>query len=143
MMFVSLFAGILNLQTGIFRYVNGGHNPPFISRNKGGYKPLLVESNPLVGISEETSFSVTELSLQAGDSLLLYTDGITEATNDQALMFGMNKTQDALNQRQHASMKDLVQSLEAAVETFVGDAAQFDDFTIMGFQYLGEPRLAK
>ncbi|MCB0851739.1 MAG: SpoIIE family protein phosphatase, partial [Bacteroidetes bacterium] len=134
MMFVSIFAGVLNIRTGLLQYVNGGHNPPFVSLEGGVYYALDVNKSPLVGIMENARFEVGEIQLQPGDSLLLYTDGITEAMNSQSLMFDMERTQSVLNGRQYESMKEMVQALEEAIEAFVGEAPQHDDFTIMGLR---------
>ena len=137
MMFVTIFAGVLNLRTGILRYVNGGHNPPFLSLAGSDYELLDLPTSTLVGIQEQSQFPISELQLQAGDSLLLYTDGITEAMNAGKQMFETGQIAQVLNAGPYPSMRSLVQSLENAVKAFVGDAQQHDDFTILGLRYLG------
>ena len=137
MMFVSLFAGVLNIKTGLLRYVNGGHNPPFVSLKGARFAPLDVERSPLVGIMENAQFSVAHLQLHIGDSILLYTDGIPEAMNADGIMFEMDGMQSVLNQEAYGNMKDMVLSMEEAVESFVGDAPQHDDFTILALRYQG------
>lgn len=139
MMFVTIFAGVLHVRTGVLRYVNGGHNPPFISTGGGDYQLMDLPTGTLVGIQGQSQFSIAELQLNPGDSLLLYTDGIPEAMNTQKMMFETERMEQVLNQRKHPDMKELVQSLENAVETFVGDAQQHDDFTVLGLRYLGCP----
>lgn len=137
MMFVSIFAGVLNVRTGVLRYVNGGHNPPFASRNGKEYLPLDVKIAPLVGILEQAQFPITTLQLHPGDSLVLYTDGIPEAMNEESQMFEMDQIQQVLNRHKSNSMQALVQLLEEAVENFVGEAPQHDDFTALAIRYLG------
>jgi sigma-B regulation protein RsbU (phosphoserine phosphatase) len=137
MMFVSIFTAVLNVHTGVLRYVNGGHNPPFISLGGEKYVPLEVEKSPLVGVLEDAHFKVGQITLQPGDSMLLYTDGITEAMNAQSLMFDTDGTQAVLNTRAYSSMEELVKAVEKNVEEFVGDAPQHDDFTMLAFRYLG------
>ncbi|MCB0582877.1 MAG: SpoIIE family protein phosphatase [Phaeodactylibacter sp.] len=137
MMFVSLFAGVLNIRTGVFRYANGGHNPPFLALGGGGYQLMDLPKGTLVGIMAQSPFPVAELQLKPGDSLLLYTDGITEAMNAGRAMFETERIRETLNREAPHSMEALVLSLESAVETFVGNAPQHDDFTIFALRYLG------
>lgn len=138
MMFVTIFAGVLHVPTGVLRYVNAGHNPPFVSLAGGDYHLMDLPTGTLVGIQDESQFPISELRLDPGDSLLLYTDGITEAMNAQKLMFETGRIEEVLNQDEHRSMKALVQSLEKAVQAFVGDAQQQDDLTILALRYLGQ-----
>ncbi len=136
MMFVSIFAGILNLRTGNLRYVNAGHNPPFASLGGEKYHLLAAANAPLVGIMDEAQFPINELNMLPGDSLILYTDGVPEATNAEMQMFETDQMQKILNQQAYPSMKDLVNSLHRAIETFVSHAPQHDDFTAFAFRYL-------
>ena len=119
MMFASVFAGVLNIRTGLFRYVNCGHNPPFISQEGGNYKPLGLPKGTLIGILEQTPFPITEIQLSPGDSMLLYTDGIPEAMREDQVMFDMARTQKALNRGDSGSMEALVRSLEAPQRRYV------------------------
>ena len=137
MMFVSIFAGVLNTRTGVFRYVNAGHNPPFAALGGGNFKLLKLPKGTVLGISDQAKFPVTELKLLPGDSLLLYTDGISEATNPDRVMFGVDRTQNTLNEEHHESMNALVQSLKGAVEAFVHNAPQHDDYTLFGLRFHG------
>lgn len=137
MMFVSIFAGVLNIRSGLLRYVNAGHNPPFAAKGRSGFKLLKLPKGTLIGISDRAKFPVSELKLEPGDSLLLYTDGIPEATNSERMMFGTDRTQIELNREHHESMNGLVQSLKAAVEAFVNKAPQHDDYTLFALRYHG------
>lgn len=137
MMFVSIFAGVLNVRTGVLRYVNAGHNPPFAALGGGDFKQLKLPKGTLVGISEKSGFPVSELKMAPGDSIVLYTDGITDASNSERLMFGAERTRAALNRSHHKSMNDLVLSLQAAVEAFVKNAPQHDDYTLFALRYHG------
>lgn len=137
MMFVTIFAGVLHLRTGVLRFVNGGHNPPYISLGGDDYQLMDTPGGPLVGIEPDAQFPLETLQLQAGDSLLLYTDGITEAMNPQKKMFGTSRVGKVLNQQPQPTTKALVRFLEQQVETFVDGAQQHDDFTVLGLRYLG------
>ena len=136
-MFVTIFAGVLHLRTGVLRFVNGGHNPPYISLGGGDYQLMDTPGGPLVGIEPDAQFPLETLQLQAGASLLLYTDGITEAMNPQKKMFGTSRVGKVLNQQPQPTTKALVRFLEQQVETFVDGAQQHDDFTVLGLRYLG------
>ncbi len=136
MMFVSLFAGVLNVRTGVFRYINGGHNPPFISINGGDFELLDVPTGTVLGVLEGIQFSLSTIEMNPGDTLVLYTDGVTEATRADQTIFDVDRTQIALNQSTHNSMKELVHSLEISVNEFVSNAPQHDDLTLLALRYL-------
>jgi sigma-B regulation protein RsbU (phosphoserine phosphatase) len=137
MRFVTLFAGVLDLRTGLLRYVNGGHNPPFIAKGGEGFQVLPIGKNPMIGIQHQTQFAVTEIQLEPGDTIMMYTDGIPEATDKQGAMFEMDRMQSVLEANDKGSMADMVKALEAAVEQFVTGAPQYDDFTMLALRYLG------
>lgn len=139
MMFVTLFAGILNTRTGKLEYVNAGHNAPFIINHSAEEKvqTLNKRNGPLLGVIEKAKFSLGELALQPGDALLLYTDGVSEAMNIQDEMFGMERMEQVLRTTTTHSMVDLSKSLEQELDQFVGEADQYDDFTVLALRYLG------
>jgi sigma-B regulation protein RsbU (phosphoserine phosphatase) len=138
MMFVSLFAGILNVRTGMLRYVNAGHNPPYASLDGKKHQLLDLPEGTLLGLFENSPFPVTHLQLKHGDSLVLYTDGITDAKGAPEDMFDFSRTAKTLNRKKQNSMKEMVHYLEAALEDFVGAAPQVDDYTIFALRYLGD-----
>lgn len=138
MMFVTIFAGVLNVRTGVLRYVNGGHNRPFVALDGGGFELLEVPKGTLLGVMETGRYELAELHLKPGDSLILYTDGVTEATRADNELFEEPRAQETLNGVNGESMKQLVRTLERAVEDFVDGAPQFDDITVLALKYLGE-----
>ncbi len=137
MMFVSLFVGVFNFRTGLLRYVNAGHNPPFVSTNKHGFRPLTTSQGPLVGIFESAQFSVGEIQVRKGNAILLYTDGLSEAMNPDGEMFEMDRIQAVLDQNLHSSAKETIEALDQAVNAFVDTAAPHDDQTVLALKYLG------
>ena len=137
MMFVSAFGGVLNTRTGVLRVSNAGHNPPFIAHNGSGYQVMDLPDGYLLGVVEDATYELGEIQLQPGDSIVMYTDGVTEATTGSGLMYGETKALECLNKHPYNEMCDLVQSLEANTSTFVGDAPQIDDMTILGLRYKG------
>lgn len=140
MMFVSLWAGILDLSTGILEYVNGGHHPPFAALKGGAFQPLMVPKGPIVGVVEEAPFEVATLAMAPGDTLFLYTDGLPEAYNRKHEAFEIERIEASLNSLQQASMKSLVCDLEAQVAAFVKGAPTHDDLTMMAFRYVGRSK---
>ncbi|MEM6377797.1 MAG: SpoIIE family protein phosphatase [Bacteroidota bacterium] len=137
MMFVTLFAGILNTRTGKLEFVNAGHNAPFIINKGAKFKALTERNGPLLGVIEKAKFSLGELTLKAGDTLLLYTDGVSEAMNEQNEMYGMDRMETVLNAVRFDTMRSLATKLEQNLDEFVGAADQHDDFTVLGLRYLG------
>ena len=138
MMFVSLWAGILDLRTGVLQYVNGGHHPPFAALNGGAFQPLAVPKGPIVGVVEEAPFEVATLAMAPGDTLFLYTDGLPEAYNRKHEAFEIERIEACLNRLHQPSTKSLVCDLEAQVAAFVNGAPTHDDLTMMAFRYVGD-----
>ena len=138
MMFVSLFAGVLDVRNGIFRYVNGGHNPPFAALGGRDFQLLDLPDGPLVGVLDEARFKVAEIKVDPGDTIFLYTDGIPEATNSDQVPFNTDRIQQTLNRLEPPSMKSLVQALESAVDEFTEGTFTHDDRTMLAFCYLGD-----
>lgn len=136
MMFISIFAGVLNLRTGVLRYVNAGHNPPFASLGGGAFRLLDNANAPPVGITEEMPFPIQELQIQPGDTLVLYTDGIPEALNNADIMYEITRMEQLFNQQPFPTMQALIQTLEEDAESFVGDRSQYDDFTAFAIRFL-------
>lgn len=137
MMFVSLWAGILDLKTGILQYANGGHHPPFAALSGEVFQPLAVPNGPIIGVVEEAPFEVATLHLEPGDTLFLYTDGLPEAYNHDHEAFENDRIEASLNSLQQPTVKSLVCNLETQVAAFVDGAPTHDDLTMMAFRYLG------
>ncbi|MBR1573469.1 MAG: SpoIIE family protein phosphatase [Bacteroidales bacterium] len=130
MMFVTLFVGVLDLATGRLQYCNAGHDAPILLR-KGKAEYIPVEPNISVGIQPDVTFSMQEMVLEKGASLFLYTDGLTEATDSQAVLFGEERVFTSLQQVPGTSCEDLVHGMVDSVEQFVGEAEQSDDLTML------------
>ena len=87
---------------------------------------------------EDTEFTSYELQLEPGDSLFVYTDGVTEATNETEELFGVERMVAALNQEPDAGVKQMVEHVQNAMNDFVGGAPRFDDFTMLAMKFYGE-----
>ena len=139
-MFVTAWIGVLRLDSGLLRYANAGHNPPAIRRGKDGFVFLQSKANFVLAGMEGIKYKMGELRLLPGDTLYLYTDGVTEATNASNALFGEARLLESLNQKQQASMADLCGHVKHAVDRFVREAPQFDDITMLAIRlnYLQE-----
>lgn len=132
-MFVTLFLAVLDLRTGSLSYTNAGHNPPLLVGD-GGVSALACDANIPVGVMTGFSFTAQHLQLRRGDTVFLYTDGLSEAENVSQQQFGIERVQqvarNAANQPQR-----LVEAMTAAVSMFVGQAEQSDDLTMLVVKY--------
>jgi len=137
-MFVTLAVLVLDTRTGAANYLNGGHNPPFLT--VGGHPAVLANppAGPLLGVQPQAKFEVRKLNLSPGDAIYLYTDGVTEAENRQHEQFTVERTAAALHALPaNASTAATVSAIEAAVAAFTGDAPLSDDITQLALRYLG------
>ncbi|MBR1414500.1 MAG: SpoIIE family protein phosphatase, partial [Prevotella sp.] len=138
-MFVTLFVGVMDLQTGHMAYCNAGHNPPLLISSEGNRIGLLpVDSNVPAGIMPDWTFSPQDTTIDSGTTIFLYTDGLNEAENSTHGQFGderMMETAQAASGDGRPSPQTLVERMVDAVHAFVGDAEQSDDLTMMAIQY--------
>ena len=133
-MFVTFFLGEMDLVSGRLVYCNAGHNPPLILTN--AICELPVKPNLPLGVMSGFPYEEQELDFKYDDALFLYTDGLTEAENASAEQFGA-KRMDAVLHRRRNSIEHL-KAMQAAVDSFVGDAPQSDDLTMLFIHYLGK-----
>ena len=133
-MFVTLFYGILNLKTGVLAYVNAGHNYPYRLNNKTLKAVASVKNVPLAA-SESAEFNENILQLAKGDYLFLYTDGITEARNNEGESFGKARLEKLLAGFCGNSARQLKESIWSSIDGFSKTARQFDDMTYMILKY--------
>ena len=134
-MFVTAWMGILDLQTGNMKYANAGHNPPLLKRADGSFEYLRSRAGFVLAGIEGFNYRVNELQLEAGDRLFLYTDGVPEATNAESELYGEDRLLSFMNQNAAVPATALLPALKADIDTFVGEAPQFDDITMLMFDY--------
>ncbi len=143
MMFVTIFFGVLNLKTGEFTYVNGGHNPPLIGRSQGETAEWHFirdeKKTHMVGVIEDSVFEEKRLTLRPGDMLYLYTDGVTEAMDGEKNLYTEKRLQETLNRVgvPGTSAKDVLAAIRADIDVQADGAEQSDDITMLGIRYLG------
>lgn len=136
-MFVTLFCGVLHLPSGVFRWANGGHNLPFFLPL--GDEPVFLPRirGALVGAIADLAFDESELTLQAGDALFLYTDGVTEAMNSNQELFGNERTHAGLSDLRQRDCAGIVDGITADLARFVDGAEQSDDITMLIVRFFG------
>ena len=136
-MFCTVWLGILDLTNGRLISACAGHEYPAIKRNGGKYELIVDRHDPPLGLRDGMRFHDYELTLQPGDCLFEYTDGVTEATSDSEELFGEERMIQALNADPDASPQAQIERVYEAIQAFVKEAPQFDDITMLGIQYLG------
>ena len=138
-MFVTAWQGSLDLNTGLLSFANAGHNPPLVKHADGSFEYLRSRAGFVLAGLDGVRYKPQELQLQPGDVVYLYTDGVTEATNADMSLFGEQRLLDALNSREFESAETICKFIKAEVDSFVGDAPQFDDITMLALKYTGTP----
>jgi sigma-B regulation protein RsbU (phosphoserine phosphatase) len=133
-MFVTLFYALLDPATGEMTYVNAGHNPPLLLRAGQDEVTELDRTGMALGVLAHAPFEQRTVQFDPGDWVYLYTDGITEATDDRERAFGTERLRQTLVQERDAPLADLVASIEGAMQVHVGDLAPFDDVTMMAIR---------
>lgn len=134
-LFITAFEGILNLETGEFRYVNAGHELPYICRKGEAYQIYKVNPGFVLAGMENIRYKAGSLQLHPGDRLFQYTDGVTEATNLNEELYGQERLERILNRNVSAAPQELLPAIKADIEEFVGQAPQFDDITMLSLLY--------
>ncbi|MDE0057762.1 MAG: SpoIIE family protein phosphatase [Defluviicoccus sp.] len=137
-LFVTLFYGILDPKTGILTYANAGHNAPFLIRTTGAIETLPLTGGVAVGVLPELEYDENRVTLGVGDTLFLYTDGISEAMNIQGETFDESRLESALSIGPGAPVDTVIGNVTLAVGEFVGDAEQSDDITCLVLRYNGK-----
>ena len=137
-LFITAFEGVLDLKTGEFRYVNAGHELPFICKQSEGFEAYKIRAGFVLAGMEDLRYREGTLQLAPGDRIFLYTDGVPEATNGNNELYGMERLNHILNQNIQATPEKVLEEVKADVDAFVGDAPQFDDITMLCLDYRGE-----
>ena len=136
-MFGTAWIGILELSTGTMKCANAGHEYPAVYHN-GWFKLLKDKHGLVLGGLEGVRYTDYEIRMDPGDKIFVYTDGVPEATNMERVLFGTDRMIDVLNANAKAGPEDVLKSVRASVDQFVGIAEQFDDLTMLCLEYVGE-----
>jgi sigma-B regulation protein RsbU (phosphoserine phosphatase) len=134
-MFVTAWMGILDITTGKMQFANAGHNPPLLKRADGSFEYLKTRAGFVLAGMEGVRYRLGELTLCPGDRFFLYTDGVPEATNVDNKLYGEDRLLTFMNQNATVEATEFLPALKANIDEFVGEAPQFDDITMLMFDY--------
>ena len=132
-LFITAFEAVINVETGHMKYVNAGHEMPFICR-KGKWTVEKIKPGFVLAGMENMKFTSGEMYLEKGDKFFQYTDGVTEATSAKNELYGMERLEKALDANINKSMRELLPAIKEDIDRFVGDTPQFDDITMLGYE---------
>ena len=143
-MFVTCILGYLDLTTGVFTYVNAGHNP-LLLYSKGenkikSFNYLSCHNGFVLAVQENMLYKTNEITLQKGDVIFLYTDGVTEAFNTKEELFGEKRLLQKANNLTALPLHDFIHALKKEVDIFTLGTEQSDDITMLVLQYVGNAR---
>jgi sigma-B regulation protein RsbU (phosphoserine phosphatase) len=137
-MFVTLFLGVLDMQTGELRYCNAGHDAPYhLFKGEEGPVELPCDANLPLGVLQGLEFTEQSTHMEPGEMLFLYTDGLTEAENISHALFGEERIRQTLSRMpSDIGCQQMIATMQGTVQTFVGGAEQSDDLTLFAFRFL-------
>jgi sigma-B regulation protein RsbU (phosphoserine phosphatase) len=135
--FVTVFFGVLNVRTGEVQYGSGGHNPPYVVRSGGAVEQVPMCDGALLGKIMRVKFETKRLQLQPGDSMFLYTDGVSEAMDPDMNMYDESRLEAYLRTAASSSIEDLVQGSIVDLKKHTREASQSDDITVLTLRYAG------
>ena len=130
-MFLTAFYAIYNTKTGVVTYCNAGHNPPHLLKANGTVEELPMSGNIIIGAFEDLEYKENTLQLEHGDTLVMFTDGVTEAMSPTFEEYGEGRLDNILGQLAAADCQKIIESVKADISTFVEDAEQSDDITML------------
>ncbi|MFI3175334.1 MAG: SpoIIE family protein phosphatase [Bacillota bacterium] len=133
-MFVTVWLGIYEISTGKLTAANAGHEYPIVKEYGGDFSIVKDTHGFILAGMEDMKYKEYELQLNSGDTLFLYTDGVAEATDEKKELFGTERLLSSLNRKKDAEIRSLLEGVKDDIDIFVGNAPQFDDITMLGFQ---------
>ena len=136
-MFVTVWMGIVDLKTGHVEFASAGHNPPVIRHKDGSAEFAKSKAGVVMAAMENSHYKMQTLELAPGDTLFLYTDGVTEATNEHNELFGNDRLLDALTHGGGKGTKEMCRCVKRQIDAFTRKASQFDDITMLAMEYKG------
>ena len=133
-MFVTAFMGYYNIETGSFVYVNAGHTPPLLKKTGKDYESMYTKPCFILGCINNIVYEETEIFLEPGDTLYLYTDGVTEAMNTNRSFFTSQRLVEVLNNNKDSRPGELLSAVKREIDDFAGGADQADDITMLALK---------
>ena len=135
-MFVTILFGILNPKTGSFDYINAGHNPGFLFSSDGVLRQELKSAGPAIGLAETAKFPIQSCTIEKGDFLFLYTDGVTDTQNSKKNFYSSKRLIKKLSERKYEDSKDIIDAVKTDLNNFKKSNDRFDDTTIVSIYRL-------
>jgi len=136
-MFVTVWMGIIDLRSGHIEFASAGHNPPAVRHEDGSVEFIPSKSGLVIAAMENVQYRQQVYDLKPGDTLFLYTDGVTEATNSKDELFGDARLLETLAKGKDLETAEICKFVKKEIDSFVQDAPQFDDITMLGVKYIG------
>ena len=136
-MFVTVWLGIIDLETGLMRCANAGHEYPVLMRAGGEYELLKDRHGLALAAMEKMKYKEYELQLSPGDRLFVYTDGVPEAIDSETIQYGTGRMIRVLNETKDESLETALTAVKKDLDCYVGDLDPFDDVTMLNFTYAG------
>ena len=134
-MFVTAWMGFLNMKTGELTFANAGHNLPLLRRKDGRFEYMKMPAGFVLAGMKGIKYKLQSITLEPGDELFLYTDGVVEATNPHNELYGDQRLYDCLNANIGKSAENICKIVKDDVDEFYKGAEQFDDITEMSFKF--------
>ena len=135
--FITAYEGVLDLDTGEYVFVNAGHETPFVYRANGRFEPYKNKRCFVLAGMEGMKYKSGSFVLHEGDKIFQYTDGVTEATDANDNLFGMARLEESINKVADKTPYEILPAVKRDIDSFVGNARQFDDITMLCFTYRG------
>jgi sigma-B regulation protein RsbU (phosphoserine phosphatase) len=142
-LFVTFFLGIIDLSTGEMEYTCSGHNPPYLIRSDGVVETMIVDPGLPLGIGVQKKYSSRIVNIKPSETLVLFTDGVTEAMNIEDVMFEEERLEDVLKKAASLDVTNIVKSVFESVKVFTSDVEQYDDITVVAFNFKDKHKVDK
>lgn len=136
-MFVTVFCAIMDVRNGEVRFANAGHNPPLILESDG-IRYLTIKAGFVLGPIADSDYETERITMQPGDTIFLYTDGVTEAKNLEAELYGESRLLNDLRNGPKEGLGEMIHNIRAAVVRHANGAPQSDDVTMLALRFLGD-----
>lgn len=134
-LFITAFEGVLDLVTGEFNFVNAGHEMPYICKAGGDFEPYKLRPGFVLAGMEDMKYRAGSMQFEVGDKIFQYTDGVTEATDADNQLYGMERLGKILNREKNGTPEEILAAVKKDIDEFVKDAPQFDDITMLCLEY--------
>ena len=140
-LFITAFEGVLDLVTGEFNYVNAGHELPYICKAGENFEPYQVNPGFVLAGLEDMFYQAGTLTLDVGDKIFQYSDGIPDAINVKEELYGAERLHNILNKVKDGTPSEILPAVKEDIDKFVGEADQFDDITMLCLEYKAKMEL--